>query len=330
MHDMTGTMQLVATTEATHTAVASGSWFDASTWAGGQIPGANARVIIPAGLDVTYDGTSEASIFSIGVMGALTFSTSTDSKLKVDTIIVDHAAKLTIGTATAPVASGVTVDIEFANNGAIDTTWDPTLVSRGLIALGEVEIHGQEKSSHHKASTDPMAGATSVTLAEVPINWQVGDKIVVAGSHYEGHKWDQSIRDVRHHGSEDEVRTITAINGDTVSFDSPLIHDHDAPRADLKVSIANYTRNVTFSSEEGAAVSERGHVMLHSRDSDVRYAAFDDLGPTGQQRAGPLLAALSQQRRRSTRRSGLCGWQCDQWLAGLGLGASQLERDGGQ
>ncbi len=151
MHSMSAAMQLVSQANATHAAVSSGSWFDPNTWQGGQVPGANARVLIPAGLDVSYDGTSEASIFSIGVIGALNFATATDTKLKVDTLVVDHAGALTIGTAANPIADGVSADIVFANNGAIDTSWDPTLLSRGLIAEGKVEIHGLDKSSRSHA-----------------------------------------------------------------------------------------------------------------------------------------------------------------------------------
>ena len=271
---------LVSMSSATHVAISSGSWFDPDTWRDGEVPGADSKVFIPMGLDVSYDGVSEESVFSVGVMGELHFATQSDTKLVVDTMVVGHMGKLTIGTADDPVAEGVNADIVFANNGAIDVNWDPSLLSRGLVALGEIEVHGQEKSAHHKALTDPMAGDTTINLAEVPTNWQVGDTIVVAGSRYDGHKWDQEIRAVRYHESEDEVRTITAIDGDTITFDTALEHDHDSPRADLKISVANYSRNVTFSSEEGAAVSERGHVMLHSRESDIRYAGFEELGRT--------------------------------------------------
>uniref|UniRef100_UPI002615AA11 Ig-like domain-containing protein n=1 Tax=uncultured Roseovarius sp. TaxID=293344 RepID=UPI002615AA11 len=47
--------------------------------------------------------------------------------------------------------------------------------------------------------------------------------------------------------------------------------------------VANTSRNITFSSEDGeaSAVHHRGHVMfMHNDDVDVRYAAFDDLGRT--------------------------------------------------
>ena len=155
------------------------------------------------------------------------------------------------------------------------------LLSRGLIAHGKTEIHGAEKDSHEKVIEDPMAGDTWVDFASAPDGWQVGDTIVIAGTHYDGYKWDGSIDAKRHYEPEDEVRVISSIDGGRVYFEEPLEFDHDAPRADLKTSAANYSRNVSFETEnaETAEVFERGHVMfMHNDDVDIRYAEFHELG----------------------------------------------------
>ena len=128
-----------------------------------------------------------------------------------------------------------------------------------------------------------MAGDTSVRFAEIPEGWEVGDTIVIAGTQYDGFSTNKQTGAKTHLGSEDEVRTISMIDGDTVYFEEPLAHDHDTPRADLKTSVANYSRSVTIRSEDGAdsEVYERGHVMMmHSDDVDIRYAAFEELGRT--------------------------------------------------
>lgn len=88
---------------------------------------------------------------------------------------------------------------------------------------------------------------------------------------------------MRYHGTQGEVLTITAIDGATISFSPPLQYDHRAPRADLKASVANFSRNVRFETENGETVPvhRRGHVMLmHHTDYDVRYAQFHYLGRT--------------------------------------------------
>lgn len=276
-------MDLVPRSEATHIAITDGDWFDSATWYNGEIPDAGAKVLIPEGIDVTYAGVEDASLFTIRVDGRLSFDTDTDSRVVFDTMVVSPTGALIIGTEADPVHDDVSIELIVANNGPIDTEWDPMLLSRGVIAHGEASIHGMEKDSHEKVTTDPMAGDTELTFADIPEGWQVGDTLVIAGTNYDGHVWSNAERTVVASPSEDEVRTIKAIEGNKVILDSPLENDHATPREDLKTSVANMTRNVTFQTENGseAEVYERGHVMfMHSDDVDVRYAAFQDLGRT--------------------------------------------------
>ncbi len=48
-------LELVPVCAATHTAIRSGAWSEASTWDGGRLPGAGARVLIPRGVAVEVD-----------------------------------------------------------------------------------------------------------------------------------------------------------------------------------------------------------------------------------------------------------------------------------
>ncbi|MEM9098124.1 MAG: cadherin-like domain-containing protein [Pseudomonadota bacterium] len=274
---------LVKHADATHIAVSSGSWSDPATWADGVVPGDDAKVVIGDGVHVTYDAVSDARLFTVRVDGHLDFATDRDTKMVVDTMVVDMVGRLTIGTEEDPMQPGVSADIVIANNGAIDVGWDPMLLSRGIVSHGAVEMHGQEKTVHLKVAEDPMAGDTSIALSEVPEGWQVGDTIVLAGTRYQLSRYDKNLSEYVRVPPEDEVLTITAIEGNEVFFDTPLQHDHDTPRADLKTSVANYSRSITIATEEPetAAVHERGHVMfMHSDDVDVRYAAFHELGRT--------------------------------------------------
>jgi len=279
-------MALVPTEEATHVADRDGSWFDAETWEEGVVPGAESRVWIPAGVSVSYDGVSDARLFTVRVDGRLEFATAADTRMVVDTLVVGMPGTLLIGTADHPVEAGAQAEIVIADNGPIDSDWDPQLLSRGLISHGTVTIHGWKKVSHLKVAEEPeepSAGDISIALAADPKGWKVGDVIVLAGTRYDGYKWDNDIRGVRHYDPEDEVRTITAIDERTVSFATALQHDHPSPRDDLAASVANFTRNVTVTAEspETTSVHERGHVMfMHSDAVDVRYAAFHELGRT--------------------------------------------------
>ena len=275
-------LSLAPIADATHVAVNSGSWFDPATWANGEVPGEGASVVVPHGTTVTYDQESEASIFTVRVDGALEFSTETDTFLEVDTLLVAPSGSLTIGTIDEPVPADINAVIQIADNGPIDVSWDPQLLSRGVISHGAVEIHGVEKTSHLKVDVDPLQGDTSLTLQEVPEGWQVGDSIVLHGTHLLPANRD-SDGEIPDSSYEDETLTITAINGNSIEFEPALAFDHDSPRDDLKAFVANFSRNVTIQTENADELppSQRGHVLfMHSDDVDVRYAAFEELGRT--------------------------------------------------
>lgn len=292
----TAVMNLVPRAQATHIAIAHGDWSDPATWYQGRVPGADAKVLIPHGVSVTYDGVRSAELFTVRVDGELTFATNVNTRMIVDTLVVSPEGRLEIGSEDAPIAANVKAEIVISNNGAINTAWDPLLFSRGVVSHGEVSIHGAEKDSFLKVAAAPMAGDRTIALAENPDGWRVGDKIVLTGTHKQGWAWSDTARRQVLLDSQDEEVTITGISGNRITIDRALRYDHDTPRADLKAYVSNMSRSVTIRSEDGedTPVARRGHVMLmHSDDVDVRYAAFDDLGRTDKSQAAWDVTALS-------------------------------------
>ena len=266
---------LVRIGEVTHRVVKDGAWSDPATWEGGRIPGAGAVVQVGHGFEVTYDVRSNASIFKLQVDGELRFATDRDTQLKIDTFLVTDDGKLEIGTAADPLLAHE-AKIIFADNGSVnDLSWDPGQFSRGLISYGAVTMHGVDKTDHVKVAVDPTAGQNKLVLSAPPTNWQVGDKLVLTGTHYVPSTAKSFA------GTEDEVVTIRSISGDVVTLEETLRFNHDTPAADLKASIANLSRNIVFSSENTGKVDHRGHVMfMHSDAVDVENAAFVGLGRT--------------------------------------------------
>lgn len=265
------------------TAQLSGSWFDPATWSSDTIPDGTQDILIPVGIEVTYDAESDVRLGRVQVNGALRFSSTTSSRMVVDTLTVDAAGELHIGSAGNPVLPSVRVEIWIADNGNIDTQDDPSLLSRGVIASGAVRIHGNRKTTHLKVAQDPRAGDSALALSSAPENWHVGDVLVLTGTRYSGWRWDNDIRAVRYFGTEDEVVTITSVDGSQVGIHPALSFDHTSPRSDLKASVANFSRNVSIATLNPTIVEthQRGHVMfMHNDNIDVRYAAFWDLGRT--------------------------------------------------
>ena len=225
-----------------------GSWFDPATWSTGKVPQDGENVYIPEGISVVYDQQSDARLDRVGVDGELHFAVDTDTRLVVDTLLTNRSSVMTIGVDGNPVQDGVNAEIVIhRDNGPIDLSEDPSQFGKGVVTHGAVRIAGQDKTDHIRASVDPSAGDTSLTFSEAPDGWQVGDKIVVAGTKLEG--LDQF---------QDEVVGVTGIeklgNGDyQVSIDRPLDYDHSTPQAlngvDFSVPVANYTRNISIGTE---------------------------------------------------------------------------------
>lgn len=271
---------------ATHVAIQNGRWSDPSTWYSNRIPGNCANAVVPQNITVSYDLVLIDRLNTLRVDGKLTFSTQKSSKIILDTLVVDPRGTLEIGTKTNPVSPDVEVEILIADNGNIDISRDPMLLSRGVVAHGRTRIHGAKKRTHVKVAIDPLENQDTITLSEQPDGWRVGDTVIVAATTYFGWRWDNSVRAVRYYGTQDEVRIIQAINGNTLTLDRALEYSHQSPRADLKTSVANYTRNVIFRTENASsvAVHQRGHVMfMHTNDVDVRYAQFQQLGRTNKE-----------------------------------------------
>lgn len=260
-------MSLVAMEDATHMAVASGNWSDAGTWRDGALPTEGARVIIPQGVSVTVAGIVPESIKTIGLMGALTFDPTTDTELRVDTIISMEGSRLEIGTANAPIQQGVTARVIFADDGPVNRGWDPQQLSRGAVLMGQTEMFGAEKTAWAVLAEHPRAGDTSIEVEGATNGWAVGDELVIAATDPYNPEHDDLVR-------------ISAIDGSTITLDRALQYDHVPPVADLDVHVANLTRNIVFTSEN-TDIAHRGHIMfMHTLDVSISYARFTELGRT--------------------------------------------------
>ena len=281
-------LALVPVANATTTAVRSGAWSDAATWSAG-VPGAEARVVIPRFIEVTYDVVSTTRLNWIRVDGVMRYATQQNTALALETIIVTPQGRYEQGTARDPIPAQYTSSVQFVDNGAINRIYDPRELSRGLVSNGSADIHGAEKKAWLACATFPSIGDTSFRFASSPAGWRVGDRLVIHGSYLRERTWmnpDASGQGFPTSNHEDEVRTITAINGAIVSFTEPLIYEHAAPRPTLQVYVGNMTRNIVYYSENtdytsNAAMHRHGHVMfMHVGTVNVAWARFQDLGRT--------------------------------------------------
>lgn len=269
----------------THTAVADGGWRDTTTWSGGTIPGNGAVVCIPAGRKVVINRQESARVRFVQVDGQLKMRSDFNTRLYVDTILVNTGGTFQIGAAATPVETGLTAEVIFISwNGLpIDRSWDPEEKSRGLISMGTVSIYGDSKTHVVPMTADALKGSTHLVLDSVPSNWQVGDSLVLPGSYFREISSAAST-------SQDERITITGISGNAIDFvtvpaSTGLAYDHVRPRSDLRLHVANLTRNVVFRSESPASTPLRGHMMMMmGGEVTVSNASLVDLGRTDKTR----------------------------------------------
>ena len=247
---------------ATHIATKSGPWSDAATW-GGTLPDHGAFVLVPQGVEVTIDHVIEARLEALRIDGSLNFLRNQTTELKVDTLFSNCGSRLQIGTRNAPIDASATARVVFIDDGPVT---DTNRLSRGAILLGQTHIAGMEKT--HRASLSPhaLAGDTTLQLTALPNGWAINDQLVITGTQMNNPR-------------SDEIRRISGINGTVITLDEPLNLDHQAPRADLNVYVANTTRNVEFVSENPALL-HRGHIMIMNADTYIGHTLFTELGRT--------------------------------------------------
>ena len=236
------------------------------------------------GRTVTIDSVLTTPVATVRVSGTLQFDPGKNTQLAADTVVVDPAGTLLMGTKAQPIQPGVVAQMTFTGNAPIDTAWDPLMISRGLISLGTAEIYGSYVTSHLTLAVPPMAGDTSLQLSAAPAGWQPGDTLVLAGTHFTGTSQTQ-----------DERLQVASIQGSTVYLTSPVRYDHDVPTpqslaakfgqappgAPLTVDVGDLTRNVRFVSQNPGVLADRGHVMfMHTQQEAVVNAGFYGLGRT--------------------------------------------------
>jgi Ca2+-binding RTX toxin-like protein len=259
-------LQLVRYDQVTSYAVRSGNWTDPSIWHGGVVPANGAKVLIPVGVTVQVDGMIPARLSTVRLDGSLSFDTTRNTQLQVDTMVVNDCGEFYMGTAAAPIARGVTARLLITDNGPIDRTWDPFGISRGLITQGTVSIYGAPVDSYESILGSALAGSQSLTMKIAPTGWKVGDSVTIAAT-------TAGV-------AQNETRIIQSIAGNVVVFNQPLTYNHVPLSSDVDVQIANTTRNAVIESET-TVNDRRGHVMfMHSDDVNIAYGGFYKLGRT--------------------------------------------------
>ncbi|WP_152286856.1 T9SS type A sorting domain-containing protein [Flavicella marina] len=135
----------------THKAVNDGSWFTPATWNTNTVPSAGAIVLIPADKEITYEGSSEAHIFAIKVIGKLTFTQTNSASI----------TKLIVDTFVGTMSSKIYFHASDASDGKIDVIFKPFDIEQHkdagtriypLVWNSAAETHFKDGINHYKVT----------------------------------------------------------------------------------------------------------------------------------------------------------------------------------
>ena len=245
-------------------------WSDAGTWQAmsfetmrtggahktGFKPGRWAIVEIPAGFNVVID-ENPPMMTKLVVYGRLTISDDVDVEVNTESIV--NYGEFFIGTPAVPHQHHAEIVIHGNRTSSTVVVSDQHFLGNKVIAnFGNMSLHGRTPSViHEKIAVTAEAGATSITMIG-PVDWQVNDTIVLAGTSYMPPSMmmppdDQTgtytgYRFVVLPGP-DELTTQTeelVINGVsedglTVSFDTPLAYRHFSGAIDVGLNQESFT-----------------------------------------------------------------------------------------
>lgn len=246
--------------------MASGNWSDPSVWSTEQVPAPNDSVTVAAGHTLTLD-VSSAVVASITVKEAGALAFAADRSVTVESsgnVVVAGALRMRPASpASVHTLRFVGIDERRFKGGGMEVL--DSDVGLWIVGTGTLDAVGSAKTSWTRAASPVADGTRSVTLADTPTGWQIGDRIAIAPSE------PPSVGTRSWRGFDE--RTIVGISGKTVTLDEPTDHAHPIVNNTWAPEVMNLTRNVRI---EGTP-SGRTHVMITARrpqtiaNVDIRY-----------------------------------------------------------
>ena len=255
-------------------------WSDSQTWNYDLSPQEGEAVNIPKGLHLLFDIDSSPKLSFIVVEGSLIFPPDNDSthQRTFDAhYILVRGGYMEIGTEEYPYTSKLTITMH-------SSKYDPNLPIFGNkvigVNYGTLEMHGVHRPvTWTDLKTTAEEGATEITLNDVtgdPLDWQVGEEIVIASTDFNGRNAEQ--------------RTIASIsNTDTnpvITFTEPLLHKHYAgepefggEKIEMRAEVGLLTRNVKYQGDpETSADNQYGAVIImHSPGDETTAARIENI-----------------------------------------------------
>jgi len=235
----------------------SGLWSDPSIWPTGQIPRPGEVVTIPKDLEITLD-ISPPPLKGLNINGTLRFDNK-NLELQTDWIMVH--GKLEVGTPSQPFRHRAV--ITFTGNNPSEDIMGMGTKGLGLMGGGVLDLHGEPRNGWTRLSQSVAAGSNQITVQNAS-GWRVGDRIVLASTDF--NPWQA------------EVRTITAVAGNTLTLDAPLKYPHYGETTygvDQRGEVGLLSRNILIQGDESSAQSGFGGHIMAMMGSTMRISGVE-------------------------------------------------------
>jgi hypothetical protein len=199
-----------------------------------------------------------------------------DVSLQAQYIIIVANGRLQIGTEQQPFTHNAVITM-YGNVRSIELPIFGSKVT--AVRNGTIEMHGKNVGvTWTKLSATANAGDTTITVKDSVSNWPIGGQIAIA-----------TTGDYQSMG-ETETRYITAINGNTITLDSPLkfthlcvtriVHDTSVT---VVAEVGLLTRNVLYQGKKDIILIFKNFVFLKRiLSTQNRYSNQDKWGTTFQ------------------------------------------------
>lgn len=215
-------------------------WSQASTWQNNVLPSSTSTALIPAGFTVALDATNCVTK-KVNIDGVLTAPLNTNFNLAAECVHVRSGGLLEIGHETNPYTAEGKITLVGSDVNSVQCGEMGTKFIGGMPG-SRIELHGKPQKSWSQLNATAINGNSTITLKEA-VDWQVGDRIVIASTEFDMNKVDEC--------------TITAVSGDqkTLTLNATLNHKH-------------FGQLQAYSSTNGQSwtVDERAEVGLLSRN----------------------------------------------------------------
>lgn len=262
--------------------ITNGLWYQTAIWPNGILPTINDNVHIPPGITVYMAGTCRARTIEVaGTLQAVNWQvTGAWIELQTRAIHVLNNGRFEIGTESVPYKADC--DITLIGNDPNEVIC-PFMGAKfiGAMSGATIELHGlNNKKSWTQLDETALAGSLEIVLTDAT-NWAPNDEIVIASTAFDM--------------NQAEKRIIAAVNGNTITLDSPLQYTHfgnlqvytrpDDPNLswtlDERAEVGLLSRNITIQGDlSSEANGFGGHIM--GMNGAVMNANYIELTRMGQ------------------------------------------------